>query len=154
MNHYGVLLNMSVDKLYFLPGRYDHPEALTAVLPAKDIPEFNLSSDHWCTATSPKTLVSPVKVSSVKTSPVKRPSGKLSLSYLPLSQWPDWQYFWRNSNFPQGNEISLCVLSDAWEPLFSDTSYGSHQTETEIAYWKMNAAVNLTEIEAAVPAWR
>ena len=152
MNHHRVLLNMSADELHFLLGRCDHSKVSTAVLSAKNVSEVNLSSGYKRTATPLKTLISSVKVSSVKTFPVKWPSGKPSLSYLPPSQWPDWQYFWQNSNFLWENKTSLCALLDAQKPLFSDTSYINHWTEIKIAYWKINITVNLTEIEAVIPA--
>ena len=105
MNYHGVLLNMSADKLHFLLRRCDHSEVSTVILSAKNVSEVNLSLSHWRITTPPKTLISSVKVSSIKVSSVKtfsvkRPLGKPSLSYLPPLQWPDWQYFWRNSNFP------------------------------------------------------
>ena len=152
MNHHEILLNISADKLHFLPERCDHLRALTVILSAKNIYEVNLSLSHWRTATPSKALVSLVKISLVKTSLIKWPSGKPSLLYLFSSQWPDWQYFWQNSNFLWEKKTSLCALSDAQKPLFSDISYESHWTETEIAYWKINAAVNLIKIEAAVSA--
>ena len=147
MNRHRVLLDMSTDELRFLLGRCDHLEAPSAVTTFKDVPEVNLSPGHRRTATPSK-----ASVSSVKPSLVKLPTGKSSLSYLSPSQRSDWQYFWWNPNFFRGDETSLCTLSVAWEPLFLATSNGSHWAETEIAYQRMNAAVNLTEIEAAVSA--
>ena len=134
MNHHGVLLNMSADELHFLPKRCDYLRAPIAVFTVKDVPEVNLSPGPWRTTTPSKTSASSVKVSAVKTSSVKQPSGKPSLLYLSPLQWPDWQYFWWNSNFLWGNKTSLCALSDAWEPLFSEMSYRSYWIETKIAY--------------------
>ena len=42
MNCHGVLLNMSVNKLYFVLRQCDHPGALTAVSTVKDVLELNL----------------------------------------------------------------------------------------------------------------
>ena len=77
MNCHEILLNMSADKLYFLLRRCDYLWVSTAVLSVKDVSEVNLFLSHWCITTLSKT-----SVSSVKTSPVKWPSGKPSLSYI------------------------------------------------------------------------
>ena len=70
MNCHRVLLNISVNELHFLLRRCDHSEVFTAVLPVKNLLKVNLSLSHWRITMLFKTLVSLIKIFSVKISSV------------------------------------------------------------------------------------
>ena len=46
MNCHRVLLNMSADKLHFLPKRCDYLKVSTVILTVKNVPKVNLFSGH------------------------------------------------------------------------------------------------------------
>ena len=90
INCHRILLNMSVNELYFLLRRCDHLRVSTVISTVKDVSKVNLFSGYQRIATPSKTSVSSIKVSSVKVSSVKissvkHSSDKPSLSYLPPS---------------------------------------------------------------------